>query len=337
MSGGLFGAETINGLRTQWAKITQVPTQRRAAGKPMNVRFEHNRLQKSELRVHYQDIVTTSLLSVLRHWLMIAKIVGGALVLAALLITVLPRKYTAEALVQPELFARGDATKTTTALASIDGASLIASEAQMIQSPAIARAVVKRLGLQWRPEFAPPGSLLGRAAAALSAAIFPESSVSSPLERATRSTRSKLEVSRDTRSYVISIGFTAASPEIAANVANAFALEYLNAKSMQQLSEGVATASRELAKKAAIYGENHPSYMRAVADLELARQRYDTAVNRASNEDLAAGEGVTFAEPSSAPSSPNGSMILGVTFIFALAAGVGLALWLDYRRVGASR
>jgi Mrp family chromosome partitioning ATPase len=165
-------------------------------------------------------------------------------------------------------------------------------------------------------------------------AVFPESALSSPLERAANSVRSKLTVTRDTRSYRISIGFTATSPETAANVANAFALEYLNAKSIQRLSEAVLTATRELAQRSIVYGEKHPSFIRAAADVETARLRLQAAINRPVTSDAVAGEGVTLAEPNSAPSSPNGSVILGLAFIAALVFGMGLAVWLDRQDEG---
>jgi capsular polysaccharide biosynthesis protein len=295
----------------------------------MNAQFEFSRLQKLNLRTHYEDLAAQAVLSVVRHRWLIGKIVIGALVLAALLVSVLPRKYSATALVQPQLFSRGGEGMGPAPLASIDGASLVASEVHLIQSPPIARAVVRRLGLEREKQFAPSTSLFGRAAHAVRAAVFPESALSSPLERAAESVRSKLTVTRDTRSYRISIGFAATSPETAAVVANAFALEYLNAKSIQRLSEAVLAATAELAQRSAVYGEKHPSFIRAAADVETARQRLQAAADRPVGSDVVAGEGVNLAEPSSAPSSPNGSLILGLAFIGALVFGMGLAVWLD--------
>jgi len=299
----------------------------------MGPHFDFSRLATYDFRQHYEKVAIQSLQSVLRHRMLIGTIILAALVLAALLVTVLPRRYTAEALVQPQLFSRAEqGGATTTVLASIDGASLVASEASLIQSPAVAKAVVLRLGLDKSPEFGPPSSLIGRALRALRSAVLPETVLKSPSERATRSVSSKLAVERDTRSYIISIGFTAQTPEEAARIANAFALEYANTKALQRFSEQVAAANREVARTAAIYGEKHPSYMRALADLALAKQRLEAAVNRPVGSDLAPSEGITFAEPSSAPSSPNGVAILGLAFFLALITGVCSALWIDFRR-----
>jgi uncharacterized protein involved in exopolysaccharide biosynthesis len=298
----------------------------------MNAQFEFRRLETINLGTYYQGLVVSSLRAVVRHWRLVAKTIAAALLLAVLLIMALPRRYTAEALVQPQLFSRSDGSSRS-ALASIDAASLVAGEARLIQSSTIARAVVKRLDLQDRPEFASPTSGLAHVLNAVKTAIFPETAMSSPLERAARNVRSRLEVGRDTRSYLISIAYTARSPETAAAVANAFALEYFNAKSLQQLSAAVSAAARELAQRSATYGENHPSFIKATADLELARQRLQAAMNRSPGSDLENSEGVNLAEPSSAPSSPNGSMILGLAFLLALMVGVCSAIWLDRARI----
>jgi uncharacterized protein involved in exopolysaccharide biosynthesis len=300
----------------------------------MTAPFDISRLEAFDFRRHYEQVAIQSLGSVFKHRWMIAKIIGGAVLVAALLVAVLPRRYTAEALVQPQLFSRAEAGSTT-ALASIDGASLVASEAALIQSPSVAKAVVKRLSLDEQAKFARPGSLLGRALRSLRAAILPETVLTSPTERAIRDVRDKLTVTRDTRSYLISVGFNAAFPEEAARVANAFALEYANTKVMQRLSEAVATASRELARASTIYGENHPSLLRAAADLELAKQRLQSATDRPVGSDLAPGEGITLAEPSSAPSSPRGTVIIGLVFFAALIFGVSLSVWIEYRRPSA--
>ena len=58
--------------------------------------------------------------------------------------TVDAAKYSAEAIVYPNLFSREQGRPVT--LASIDAASLVNGEARLIRSDAILRAVAKRLG-----------------------------------------------------------------------------------------------------------------------------------------------------------------------------------------------
>jgi uncharacterized protein involved in exopolysaccharide biosynthesis len=109
--------------------------------------------------------------------------------------------------------------------------------------------------------------------------------------------RERLRVTNVTRSYPISISFTAASPETAAKVANALAVEYLRVKTMQRLADAATAAHREFAQRSAVYGEKHPSVVRAGVELEAARVRLQDAANRRDLKegDIAAGEDITLA------------------------------------------
>jgi capsular polysaccharide biosynthesis protein len=303
----------------------------------MNAPFKFHDLEQSNFRAHYEDVAANTLLSIARRKLVIASFVTVALVAAGLLIPQLPRKYSAEALVHPDLFPREmSGGKSLHPQASIDGASVVASEARLIRSDAMVRTVVKRLGLDHDEELPASPSQVSRVVDWIWATIMPETYVSSPVERATTNVRRNLTVTNDTRAYLISISFTAASPATAANVANAFAREYIRAKRMGRLADAVTAATRELAQRSAIYGEKHPSIVQAKADFELARIRLHEEANSPDvvESDIAAGEGVTLAEPSPTPSSPKGLVILGLTLLSALASGISIALWLERRDVG---
>jgi uncharacterized protein involved in exopolysaccharide biosynthesis len=293
------------------------------------------RMEPANLREHYEDVVGSALGSVGRHVHLIAVFVAIALISGGLLIWHLPRSYTAEALVQPDLFLRTEDAKRAP-LASIEGASLVRSEAHLIGSPAIVRAVVQQTGLDDDPEFTAPSWPILQPLDGLRAAILPETAIASPLERAITRVRNRLAVANDTRSYLISVSFTASSPEKAAKVANAFAVEYLRVKAVQHLANAVSAAHRELLQRSTIYGERHPSVVQAKADLEAARIRMQAAVSR---PEAAAREivpsAITLAEPSTTPSSPNGRVILGLALACAAVSGIGLAIWLDRRNTRA--
>ena len=295
-------------------------------GQIMNAELEFDRLEQFNLRTHYEEVAANTLLSIVRHTLLIATLVVIALALAGLLISQLPRQYSAEALVHPALFARQEGAKPAP-LASIDAGSLVTSEARVIRSRAMVRAVVQRLGLDRDPEFAAPSSSVSHGVNWVRTTILPETIVTSALDRAIASVSKKLAVSNDTRSYMISITFTAASPDTAANVANAFALEYLRAETMHHLADAVAAASREFAQQSAIYGEKHPRLMGAEAEFEAARARLQAAASRPGMDvsGIAAGEGITLAEPSTTPSGPKGLMIfwIGIRFCSGLRRGPG--------------
>jgi uncharacterized protein involved in exopolysaccharide biosynthesis len=289
-----------------------------------------DRFEPSNLRTHYEDVAVNTLRSIGRHVRLIAALVVIALALASLLVSQLPRKYSSEALVHPDLF-RGEEGTKYMPLASIDGAAFVSSEAQLIRSPTMVRAVVKRLGLEEDPEFVAPGSEFLQGLSWVRAALLPETIVSLPLERAAARVHQRLAVANDSRSYLIVISFTAASPEKAAKIANAFALEYVRGKTVQRLGDAVTAARRELARQSAIYGERHPSISQIKTELEAAHLRLQAAVNgsKMTAREIVPGDGVTLAEPNPTPSSPKGVVILGLTFLAAAVSGMGLAVWRD--------
>jgi uncharacterized protein involved in exopolysaccharide biosynthesis len=293
------------------------------------------RLEPFNLREHYEHVAANTLRSIGRHIRLLAALVVAALALGSLLVSQLPRSYSSEALVHPDLF-RGEEAGKTMPLASIDGTALVSSEAQFIRSPLMVRTVIRRLGLDRDPEFAIPSSERLPGLSRVRAALLPETVVSAPLERAAAHVAQRLKVVNDTRSYLISVSFTAASPEKAAKVANAFALEYVRAKTVQRMGDAVTAASRELARHSAIYGEKHPSILQAKTELEAARLRLHAALNEPeiAPREIAPGDVITLAEPNPTPSSPKGIVILGLAFLLALIFGMGLAVWLDRRKAG---
>ena len=304
----------------------------------MGPQLDFDRFQPFNLRVHYEDMAANTLRSIVRHAGLISALVAGSLALAGLVVSQLPRGYSSEALVHPDLFLQEEGSKQTP-LANIEGASFVSSEAQVIRSPAMVRVVVKRLGLDEDPEFVSPSSAFLNRLAWLREALLPETIVSSPVERAAARARQRLTVANDARSYLISISFTAASPDKAATVANAFALAYVRARTLQRLADSVATANRKLMQQSATYGERHPSIVQVKAELEAAQLRLQAAANRTelAEREIAPSIGVTLAEPNPTPSSPRGVVILGLTFLIAAIFSIGLAIWLDHRPAGRRR
>jgi uncharacterized protein involved in exopolysaccharide biosynthesis len=290
---------------------------------------DFDRLAQFDLRAHYEDVAASTLHSIVRHLPLITGLAAITLVTAGLLVSWLPRQYSAETLVSPDFFLYEDNSKQAP-LASIEGALLVNSEARFISSPAMVHAVVKRLGLDGDPDFVAPSGAIFRGLDWVKDAILPESVVNSPLEQAASRVGQRLTVTVNPRSYLISVSFTCSSPEKAANIANAFALEYLRAKATQRLTDAVTMARRKLAQQSSIYGDRHPSVVRAKAELGAARIRLQGAINRA---EAAPGEtlggAVTLAEPNPTPTGPRGHVILGVALALALTLGIGCAIWLD--------
>src|SRR5260370_13091405 len=116
------------------------------------LKLDHDRrpefeLEGADLRAHYENVAARKLLSTLlsirRHWRLIAWLVTFALTLALVMLPLLPRKYSPTALVYPQLFS--SAQHKGAPRGSIKATAIVASEARLIRSDAISRAVAKLL------------------------------------------------------------------------------------------------------------------------------------------------------------------------------------------------
>jgi capsular polysaccharide biosynthesis protein len=283
-----------------------------------------------DVRAHYEDVVARTLLAMKRRWRLIALVVASALTLACVVIPLLPRQYTATALVYPNLFSGG--REKLSPLASVDAASIVTSEARLIVSDAILQAVVRRLEMD-------PGSERGRSRwwtesmDWLRAMFFPETRNHSPFDRQVAMLRNKVEVAKDTRSYLIFISFTTRSADEAARIVNAIAIEYLRDKTIQRRQDAVAAAEGELGRQLGAYGEKHPKVLKAADELVEARAALKEVVSPETGhpETFVGGESIKLAVPNRTPTSPRGTVILALSIILGLVAGIGLALWCDRR------
>ena len=280
-------------------------------------------LEHSDFRAHYQNVAAQTVLSVRRHRRFIASFVALGLGLAFIMIPLMPRKYSAMALIYPSLYSQEQGK--IVALASVEAGSLVNSEARLIVSDAILQAVVKRLGLEQHPE---ASQRLGW----FRALFFPETRSSSPFDRQVAMLQNKVEVMKDTRSYLISISFTASSADEAARVVNTIAVEYIRNKYMQRKQDAVTAAESELARQLAVYGDKHPKVLQATDDLDVARAALKAVMASGDGQDaVVTDESVKLAMPNRTPTSPKGFVILGFSFLLSLLAGIGLAVWSDRR------
>ena len=281
-------------------------------------------LELSDVRSHYQNVAAQTLLSVRRHWRFIASCVALALALAFIIIPLLPRRYSATALIYPSLYSQ-DQGKIV-ALASVNAESVVNSEARLVVSDAILQAVVRRLGLEQQPE---ASQSLGW----LRTMFFPETRSYSPFDRQVVMLQNRVEVKNDTRSYLIFISFTASSADEAARVVNTIAVEYLRAKSIQRNRDAVTAAEIELARHRAVNGDKHPKVLQAADELGVARATLKAVM--APGEDgqdaVTTDESVKLAIPNRTPTSPKGLVILGLSFLLSLLVGIGLVMWSERR------
>nr|WP_245185500.1 exopolysaccharide transport family protein [Falsiroseomonas frigidaquae] len=179
-------------------------------------------------------------MSVWRRRYLILFILLLSVTAAVAALQVLPRIYASEAVVQLELAHRtADRPATGAPTVVLDPAALVQNEARILRSRPLVRAVVDELGLADRfggggglpallQRLPPP--LIEPARLALDT-ILPgrteQDTAELRRERAMRQVLANLTVSTDNRSYLVSIGYKATDPELAARIANAVAEIYL--------------------------------------------------------------------------------------------------------------
>jgi uncharacterized protein involved in exopolysaccharide biosynthesis len=165
------------------------------------------------------------------------------------------------------------------------------------------------------------------------AKFLPETRNHSPFDRTVAMLRNKVAVTNDTRSYLISISFTAPSADEAVRVVNAFAIEYLRDKAIQRKLDVVNLAEGELGRQRAVYGDKHPKTLQTMDGLVAARLSLKAAMSAqdGGQYEVASDESVKMAVPNRTPTSPKGLTILGLSFLSALLTGIGLAIWHDRR------
>ena len=186
----------------------------------------------------------------------VAAFCAVGVVVAGLVAISMDNRYTAEVVVQAR-FPRQDPQHQSGV--SLDAASVIQTEINLIRSREIAEGVVARLGLAKDPNFAEHSSLLNRALALIT---FWHSRPSfSAISLIADKLLENLDVTNDPKSLLIRISYTSTSPEQSARIANAFAEEYLRVREEK-------AAQQHLADLAAIYGPKHPSVLKAQSQLE---------------------------------------------------------------------
>ena len=229
----------------------------------------HLHLEHSDLRAHYQTAATRALSSIRRDWRVIAALVALTLLLACAIIPLMPRQYSATALVYPKLYSAEQGRLAP--MGSVDAASLVTSEARLIVSDAVLQGAVKRLGLHPDFEAGGSGSWTSTGLDWIRDMLLPETRNYSLFDGRVAMLRNKVEVMRDTRSYLIALSFTARSPDEAAKVVNAIALQYVKDKELDRRQSMVAAAELELSRQLANYGERHPKVLQLADEVDSAR------------------------------------------------------------------
>lgn len=287
-------------------------------------------LQRSDFRAHYENVAANTLTSIKRHWGIVASCVVLALALAFSIIPLMPLKYSAVALIYPSLTANEQGRGVTGGV-SVDASSIILGEERLVKSDSVLGTVVKRLELDQAPvrDTLPPWA--SQRLDWFRTTFLPETRNYSAFERAVSRLRNRLRVEKDSRAYFISVSFTADSGDAAAAVVNAVALEYLRGKSLKRGQDAVEAAENELERQRATYGAKHPNFVQAADALETARVALKAALSPedGGRDAIVTDAVVKLAIPNRTPTSPKGKVILGLSIMLGLLAGMGLAVWCD--------
>jgi hypothetical protein len=288
-------------------------------------------IESADLRGYYQTLALRSVRTIARHWRFVISSVGIALVFGAAVTAVTPRKYSAVALVYPVLFSETAGSRVPRA--NIDASSLVASEVRLLTSDALLGEAVRQLGLETSSEFLQSDSMASDMVKWLQSQFLPETRNYSPYDRALAMLRNKLEVAKDPRSYFITLSFTGPSPDRAASIVNAVALEYRRDKAVRQKQSGVLALEAELAQQLASRGEMHPKVLQVQRELDGMRAALAiAALHRHSGLEVGASdESVKLAIANRTPSGPKGLLNLGASLLVGLAVAMALVVWCERR------
>jgi succinoglycan biosynthesis transport protein ExoP len=216
-------------------------------------------LDDAAARWHQQH--TRSFLAAMRRKLGLIVLLGAAgLGAAATWLSLANPEYSGTSLVQLDMRSKVSSFDNVVTSPKDWDPSIIRTEIEVLRSNAIAERVVKILDLTNDPEFTAPRSSLATindwtgdllkswvtkasrllddygggthasAEAGDSALPLPGRSQDDRVALTVRQVRKKLSIEADGRSYIITIGFAASSPEKAAQITNALAQQYLAAQ-----------------------------------------------------------------------------------------------------------
>jgi capsular polysaccharide biosynthesis protein len=286
-------------------------------------------------RDHYNDVWRDTLRILWAHKVLIAAVLGVALVIQSVVFMLIAPRYTSEAMIHLDFIrdepATGEKVQST---ASVDATAVVTSAARILRSRGTASAVVSALRLDNDPIYTRL-SLPERVQTAVRGAFgLP---ALAPHDIAVDRLMRQITVTNDPRSYLITVGVTAGDPERAARLANWIASEYLRGRQLQRAIEAYAAAEREMTMVSSVFGPRHPKFISGSAKLErlkaeLAAEREGAATKERGAgvaKDLvmfAAGQSLLPAQAVMAPSEPNPVLFFTLSILAALTLGIMLSL-----------
>lgn len=237
-----------------------------------------------DLPVEREAVAGGTLLVLWRRRRFIAGCLGLVLLASFVVATLTPLVYTSEALVQVD-FGREQSGAASPGGGGIqvDPNALVEGEARLIRSQAVARRVITSLGLDRDPAFAAGPGFLSRLTS-----IFRASEVDTDRIAELIATRllERLSVKNDSRSYLIAVSYTSVDPTRTAEIANAFAEEYLQARmegsvdAARRTTAWLAAQVREARVALAAAEENIVSFRSESGFVEVGAEGGDVSQNQ---------------------------------------------------------
>src|SRR5262245_42747505 len=194
---------------------------------------------------------------------------GAGLLPLLLLVGTMKPLYTSEAVLELSFDRAEAATPTTVSrqMASLDPGALINGAAQRIASRANATRVARRIGLEKSPANQ-GGSALLMIAGAVRSAFGLSGPQPTAEERAIDELLRNVRVSYKAHLYLIGVAYNARDPHEAAQLANAFAIEYLRGERLKELTGQRGIAQSELLVASERLGVLHPRRKQIEARIE---------------------------------------------------------------------
>jgi capsular exopolysaccharide synthesis family protein len=178
------------------------------------------RQEAQEYEARLADVVSVVRDTIRRRWIVLVAIVAAILVASVILVSLMTPQYVATAKVRLDP-GRNPLAKDSQATRAELAPEAIETEVTAIRSSDLARMIVKAKGLASEPEFA-------KALADTNSATLANSDTRDAI--VADAVLSRLTVSREKLTYVLNISFRSTNPVEAANIANAFADGYIEAR-----------------------------------------------------------------------------------------------------------
>lgn len=254
-----------------------------------------------------KDVMAVQLFTLFNAYrrLVIAFCIAG-LALSSLAALLMGPSYTATAVILPT-FRSAELLSRDAPLPMVDATMLLESQVRLLKSQPISRSVAEQ---QAKSQSTETPSAIDAIASELA---------------------NKRQFTYQRRTYLIELSFTASTPEIAADYANAVASQFVHDEQQKKLADRSVQAQRALNELSVTFGDQHPSILRARNELDEMRAFLNFGkefVPLLGARDLEATGLVKAAQAESAKQNSRMALIFS-GLILGLLAAIGIVLYVE--------